>query len=489
MLFNSLEFALFLLIVFLIYWYITDKNLKARNSFLLFASYFFYGWWDIRFLLLLVFISLSNYLFGIIIEKNEKNKKLYLAAILIINIGTLGIFKYYNFFVDSFIGLLSLTGYKLPHSTTQIILPLGISFYIFLSLSYILDIYKKTISANRNIVDVLLSLSFFPIILAGPIQRPSDLQIQIARRREFDCAKATDGLKQILWGLFVKITIADNIASYCDNIFLNYSGYSGSTLLLGIILYSVQIYADFSGYSNIAIGTARLFGFDLMKNFAYPYFSRDLTEFWKRWHISLTTWFRDYVYLPLSVNISWKIDAEKVLYIKTDMFIYIVASIVTWFVTGLWHGPNYTFIVWGMIHCFFLIIYQWQRKPRQRLLRKYGISNDNRLIAGMEILLTLCIVMVSWIFFRSVSIGQALHYIGGMFSFSLFTMPEVFPLKVIGLSFIFIFSEWLQRDKEHALQIESIRYRFLKWGIYYGIAILIILTLDECQQSFIYSHF
>ena len=244
-------------------------------------------------------------------------------------------FKYNNFFIDGFIDLVSAFGYNLPLHTTKIILPLGISFYTFISLSYIIDVYKKTTSANKNIIEVLLSLSFFPIILAGPIQRPSSLLPQISSKRVFRYDQVTDGLRQILWGLFVKVVVADNLAFYVNDIFNNYPEYNGSTLFLGVLLYSVQIYADFSGYSNMAIGTAKLFGFNLMQNFNYPYFSRNILDFWKRWHISLTTWFRDYIFLPISFSISWKIKSEKVLYIHTDIFIYIVASILTWFLTGL----------------------------------------------------------------------------------------------------------------------------------------------------------
>ena len=491
MLFNSLEFAFFLPIVFLAYWFGVKQNLKAQNILLLLASYFFYGWWDLRFLFLLILLSFLNYLIGIRLDKNEtdKEKKIWLIAGLILNLGILIVFKFFYFFIDSFINFVYLFGYHLPKSTTRIILPLGISFYVFLSLSYIIDVYKKNLTANRNIIEVLLSLSFFPIILAGPIQRPSSLLPQISKKREFDYLTAVDGLKQIVWGLFTKIAIADKFASYIDNIFLNSSDYSGSTLLIGILLYTIQIYADFSGYSNIAIGTAKLFGFRLMRNFAYPYFSRDITEFWKRWHISLTTWFRDYVFLPLSFSVSGRIKNNTIFYIKTDLFIYIVAGTITWFLTGLWHGANYTFICWGMIHCFFLILYHWQQKPRKRLFKKLGITNDHALVVITETIITLFIVMIAWIFFRANSIHQAIKYIDEMISPSLFSVPQVFPVNVSILATLFIFSEWLQRKKEHALQIDNLKVRIVRWIIYYGVVFLILLTLNDSQQSFIYSQF
>jgi alginate O-acetyltransferase complex protein AlgI len=490
MLFNSFEFALYLPVVFLIYWFLVNKNLRNQNIFLLIASYFFYGWWDWRFLFLLFSISLFNYIVGIRIGSSGpgKRSKIWLITGLIINLGVLGVFKYFNFFIDSFIDLVSLVGYDLPRSTTSIVLPMGISFYVFLSLSYILDIYRKNLEPDKRIIEVLLSLSFFPIILAGPIQRPASLLPQIHKAREFNYGRASNGLRQILWGLFVKIAVADNLAPYTDDIFQNFSDYSGSTLLLGAIFYSLQIYADFSGYSNIAIGVASLFGFNLMRNFNYPYFSRDITEFWKKWHISLTTWFRDYLFLPVSFAVSWRIKTERVFYIKTDLFIYIVASLVTWFLTGLWHGANYTFIVWGMIHGFFLIIYQWQKKPRKRMLKTTGIKNDNMVLRSTETVVTLLIVLFSWIIFRSETVGQSIEYMGGIFSFSLFSVPQVFPVTEILIALFLVIAEYAQRQKEHALQIEKIQSRPLRWVIYLGVAFIIILFGGNSQQ-FIYFQF
>jgi alginate O-acetyltransferase complex protein AlgI len=495
MLFNSLDFAIFLPIVFLLYWFTANKNLKAQNTLLLIASYFFYSWWDWRFLILLVSLSLINYMIGIWIERNETNRKgrIWLITGLIINIGVLGVFKYYNFFIDGFINLASLVGYDLPRSTTKIILPLGISFYVFLSLSYIIDIFKKTLNANKNLIEVLLSLGFFPIILAGPIQRPVSLLSQISRKREFIYNRAVDGLKQIMWGLFVKVVIADNLAVYVDDFFLNYSKYSGSTLLLGIIFYTFQIYADFSGYSDMAIGIAKLFGFSLMRNFSYPYLSRDINEFWKRWHISLTTWFRDYVFLPISFEVSWKLKGEKTLMIRTDLFLYIVASTITWFLTGLWHGSNNTFIIWGLIHGFFLVVYRIQKNPRNKLLKKLGITNNHSVIVFFETLITLFIVMMAWIFFRSDNIGNAVKYISEIFSQSLISIPN-FPerkqaLTIIILVVIFVFIEFLGRDQQYAISNLGIKWKKpLRYLIYYAIIIAIIMFGGN-QHQFIYLQF
>lgn len=500
MLFNSIQFAIFLPIVFVLYWFLTNKNIKVQNILLLVASYVFYGWWDWRFLCLLIILSATNYYIGIEIENNQEKSraKIWFVIGLIINLGVLGVFKYFNFFIDSFIDLVSLAGYDLPRSTTKIILPVGISFYTFLSLSYIIDIHKKTLNANRNILDVLLSLSFFPIILAGPIQRPATLLPQITKKREFKYEQAVDGLKQILWGLFAKVVIADNLAVYVDDIFLNYFNYSGSTLLLGAIFYAIQIYADFSGYSDMAIGIAKLFGFNLMRNFAYPYFSRDISEFWKRWHISLVTWFRDYVFLPIAFAVSWRLNGKKVLFIRNEFFIYIIASAIVWFLTGLWHGANYTYIMWGMIHGLFLILYKWQMKPRKRLFKKLGINNNNSVIIGVETLITLIFIVFAWIFFRAESIAHAFQYLNGMFSSSLFKI-SILDLKSLSfgaeiiyktvLVLIFIIFEWFQRNKQHALQFKDSQINpIIRWSIYYSI-ILLILCFQGSQQNFIYFQF
>jgi alginate O-acetyltransferase complex protein AlgI len=495
MLFNSLAFAAFLPVVFLIYWLVADKNVRSQNILLLAASWFFYGWWDWRFLLLLIGLSITNYFFGIKIGASDKEvtRKTWLIVSVIINLGILFIFKYFNFFTSGFIHLFSRLGYEIPLSSTKIVLPLGISFYIFISLSYLFDINKGTTKAVRNIFDVLLSFNFFAIILAGPIQRPSNMLLQISTTRKFDYGQAIDGLRQILWGLFTKVVIADNLAVYVDDIFLNYRIYTGSTLLIGAIFYAVQIYADFSGYSNIAIGVARLFGINLMKNFNYPYFSRDLTEFWKKWHISLTSWFRDYLFIPLSVTISYRIKSDRVIKIKTDLFIYIIAGTLTWLLTGLWHGANYTFILWGIIHGFFLIIYQWQKSPRKKFLKRRGISNDNRIIVLSESFVTLFIVLLAWIFFRATSIDEGGHFLKIMFSGSLFSIPH-FPGRFICLvitliTIIYFIIEWF--GKEDLYAISSIGTKFpaiTRWSFYYILATTIFFFAG-LGHKFIYFQF
>ena len=496
MLFNSIQFAIFLIILFVLYWFVTIKNLKAQNILLLVASYVFYGWWDWRFLGLLALLSITNYFIGIGIEINEtiKKRKAIFVTGLIVNIGVLGVFKYYNFFIDNFIDLVSLIGYNLPRSTTKIILPVGISFYVFLSLSYIIDIYKKNLNANRNVIEVLLALSFFPIILAGPIQRPASLLPQIIQRREFNYDRAIDGLRQILWGVFAKVIIADNFAGYVNEFFVNYSNYSGSTLLLGAVFYTFQIYADFSGYSNMAIGTAKLFGFNLMRNFAHPYFSRNITEFWKRWHISLVTWFRDYVFLPLSFSVAWKIKSDKILFIRTDLFIYIIASIIVWFLTGLWHGANYTFIIWGMIHGVLLILYKIAVKPRKRFLYKLRIKDKNNTLVFVETIITFFIVMIAWIFFRAENIGHAISYISEIFSPSTLTIPQFVgrrrSLPLIILLTFFVLIEWMGRERQYAIEkISGNRYRLLRWNIYVALILCILIWGSFEKNQFIYFQF
>ncbi len=490
MLFTSLEYFLFLPVVFALYWSLKSEKPDLQNGLLLIASYVFYGWWDWRFLLLLVSLALINYFIGLSIGKNEEKRigKFWLITGLIINLGVLVIFKYFNFFIDSFIDLVSLLNYELPRSTTRIILPLGISFYTFLSISYIVDIYKKNYEPERNVIKVLLTLGFFPIILAGPIQRPSSLLPQISSKREFSYDQASDGLRQILWGLFAKVVVADLLAPEVDKYFSGFSDYPGSVLLSGAIFYTIQIYADFSGYSNIAIGTAKLFGFRLMKNFAFPYFSRDIAEFWRKWHISLTTWFRDYIFLPMSFSLSYRITKEKTLLIKTELFIYITVSVLVWLLTGLWHGANYTFIIWGMINGILLIIYHIHLKPRKRLLKRLGISNNYFFLAFCETLITLFLIILAWIVFRANDLTHAFSYINRIFSVNFFPLPSTLPAKATLLSILFLVSEWFQRNREHALQIQNIKNKIPRWSIYTGL-VLLILFFGSGNQKFIYFQF
>lgn len=498
MLFNSITFLIFLPAVFIIYWFLINKNLKYQNSFLLLASYVFYSWWDWRFLFLLLGMSFLNYFVGLKINDSTsaKEKGNWLATGLVINIGILCTFKYFNFFIDSFIDLFSAFGYHLSRSSTRIILPIGISFYTFLSLSYIIDIYKEKLTAHRNLIEVLLCLSFFPIILAGPIQRPISLLPQIKQHRNFEYSQIVDGLRQILWGLFKKIVLADTCAANADYIFSNHSSLQGGALALGVVYFAFQIYGDFSGYSDIAIGTARLLGFDLMRNFSYPYFARDIASFWQRWHISLTTWFRDYIFLPLSFAVSKKVTSEKTWFIPSDLFVYIVASIVTWLLTGLWHGANYTYIVWGLMHGFFLIVFQWQKKHRKKLFKNIGLKNNNLIIISIETVLTLSIVAFTWIFFKTSSVYEATSYIRDMFANGIFTISLI-DLKGRGITsslidasisiFVVTTIELFQRNKNHGLEIQHYP-TWLRWFLYLALTYFCLIFQGN-DRTFIYFQF
>ena len=495
MIFNSVDFAIFFVIVFVLYWFAAKDNMRLQNLILLTSSYFFYAYWDWRFLFLLVFISLANFYIGLLLGKRGaiKYPNIWFIIGLILNIGILSYFKYFNFFISGFIKIFSEIGVTLEINPLRIILPLGISFYIFLSISYLIDIYQGRLKPCQNIFDALLTFSFFPILLAGPIQRPVSLLPQIQSRRAFNYSKAVTGLKQILWGLFMKIVIADRCAIHVNDIFQNYTYYSGSTLMTGSIFFTIQVYADFAGYSLIAIGISGLLGFDLMNNFSYPYFARSIADFWKRWHISLTTWFRDYIFLPVSYKISRRIKREKLWFIKTDIIIYILGITTTWILTGLWHGGNYTFIVWGLINGFFLILYHIARKPRNVFMKKIHINKENLIIIGLERLYIIVIILLFWIFFRADSLEQANGYLSRIFDKSFFTIPHFANLdKAItttALIIVFLILEWIGRDNQFALaKIGATWRRPYRYTVYYLI-IFAIFWFGGKEQQFIYFQF
>ncbi len=478
MLFNSFEFLIFLPVVFLSYWFIFDKNLKGQNFFLIVVSYFFYGWWDWRFLSLIFFSSIVDYLVGIGLSETDKpgKRKLLLWVSICVNIGFLGVFKYYNFFVDGLITAFAALNYQLDLNTMKVILPVGISFYTFQTMSYSIDVYRKKLKPTRDIIAFFAFVSFFPQLVAGPIERATNLLPQFYKRRHFNYSQATDGMRQILWGFFKKIVIADNCAVYVNDIFSNYTQHSGSTLLLGAVLFAFQIYCDFSGYSDIAIGTARLFGFDLMRNFAFPYFSRDIAEFWRRWHISLSTWFRDYLYIPLGGSRGTNFKKVR------NVFIIFVVS-------GFWHGANWTFLFWGFLNALYFLPLLLRHRNR------YNVDTvaQGRLFPNFrelrQILYTFSITLIAWIFFRSENIMSGFHYLHLMISTSLMTLPEIFPGRLLIIIIFFVAAEWIQREKAHALEINdlgiSTKYR---WGIYYTV-LMIIFWFGGGQSEFIYFQF
>ena len=487
MLFNSFEFIIFLPIVFLIYWAIgyarvnDDLKLRLQNAFVVLASYVFYGWWDWRFLILIALTSFCSWGSGLLIGKREEvraKSKFWLVANIVMNLGILATFKYYDFFISEFGALFEISTESL---LLRIILPVGISFYTFQALSYSIDVYRGNIKPTKDIIAFLAFISFFPQLVAGPIERATNLLPQFLQKREFNYDQAVDGCRQILWGLFKKIVVADNCAMYVDQVWATYDTQSGSTLLLAAILFTFQIYGDFSGYSDIAIGTAKLFGIKLMRNFNNPYFSRDIAEFWRRWHISLTTWFRDYVYIPLGGSRvgKWKL-------VRNTFVIFLLS--------GFWHGANWTFIAWGAYHAVLflpLILLGVNRKYTNQVAEGKWLPTWKE--TG-QILLTFMLAIVGWIIFRAETIGQAWEYVCEMMQLGTlracyrFFLPNenlVYPMNMLIL--IMLVVEWIQREKQHGLEISNLKWYF-RYPLY-----LFIMGLMVCYSNsgstFIYFQF
>ncbi len=487
MLFNSLDFAVFLPLVFGLYWLAANSSLRAQNLLLLAASYFFYTCWDWRFLGLLLFSTGLGFLTGIrMVEAgSERSKNGWFWLNILVSLGLLGVFKYFNFFIDSFAAGLSQIGLQAHERTLQIILPLGISFYSFHGLSYVIDVFKGRIKAERNFIDYAVFISFFPLLIAGPIERATHLLPQIKKKRIFHSAAAADGLRQILWGLFKKVVIADRCGEWADLIFNHSSDYSGSTLVLGAIFFAFQIYGDFSGYSDIAQGTARLFGIEVLRNFAFPYFSRDIAEFWRRWHISLSTWFRDYLYIPLGGS---RVGARKKI---RNVFVVFIVS-------GFWHGANWTFIAWGALHALYFLPLLLTGNNRRHL----GTVAEGRLLpppaAWMGIMTTFGLTTFAWIFFRADSLQHAGSYIYDMVTGLLHTQGYRETIALVGeqigyktplLLLCFIVTEWLGRSQPYAIAALGMKWkRPFRYAMYY----LIILAIFWCggkEQEFIYFQF
>ncbi len=482
MFFNSVDFAIFLPIVFLLYWFVMHNNIKSQNLLVVVASYVFYGWWDWRFLSLIVFSTIVDYAVGLKLssERNIKNRKILLWTSIVVNLGFLGFFKYYGFFLDNFIATFSFFGTEIKANSLNIILPVGISFYTFQTLSYTIDVYKRKLEPTKDFVAFAAFVSFFPQLVAGPIERATHLLPQFYRKRTFDYSKAVDGLRQILWGLFKKIVIADNCAEFANQIFNNSSGMNGSSLVLGAFFFAFQIYGDFSGYSDIAIGTSRLFGFDLMQNFNFPYFSRDIAEFWRRWHISLSTWFRDYLYIPFGGS-------------RGGTWMKVRNTFIIFIVSGFWHGANWTFIVWGVLNAIYFLPLMLAENNRNHL----GIVAKGKNIPTFRelssILLTFSLTVFAWIFFRANNIGHAISYISEIFSPSLFTLPTFAgrgeALTTIILVSIFVLIEWIGRDNQYAISQFGLKWiRPMRYAMYYVI-IIAIFWFGGNEQQFIYFQF
>ena len=482
MLFNSIDFAIFLPIVFFLYWFVANKNLKLQNFLIVVASYLFYGLWDWRFLSLILFSTLIDYSVGVRLSKEENisKRKILLWISILVNLGFLGFFKYYNFFLDNFITAFSFFGTPINAQGLNIILPVGISFYTFQTLSYTIDVYKRKLEPTKDFISFTAFVSFFPQLVAGPIERATNLLPQFYKKRNFEYDKAVDGLKQILWGLFKKMVIADNSAKIANEIFNNSADYSGSTLVLGAIFFTFQIYGDFSGYSDIAIGTSRLFGFNLKQNFAFPYFSRDIAEFWRRWHISLSTWFRDYLYIPLggSRGGTW-------MKVRNTFTIFIVS--------GFWHGANWTFIVWGVLNALYFLPLLLLNKNRANT---NTVAHDKYFPSFKEFYqmsITFSLTVLAWVFFRAENIGHAFNYLSTIFSKSLFTIPHFTGMRpgliTLILIFGFIIIEWFGRSEQYAIARLGITWkRPIRYAMYYSIILAIFLFMGE-QQQFIYFQF
>ena len=480
MLFNSLEFLIFLPIVFLLYWFVF-RGRRWQNLLVVVASYVFYGWWDWRFLLLIALTSLCSFGSGLLLEHYEgqrRKQKAVSAANIVLNLGILGVFKYYNFFIENLNALCGTIGWHLDWATMNIILPVGISFYTFQALSYTIDVYQKKLPATHDIVEFFAYISFFPQLVAGPIERATNLLPQFQRQRHFDYAKAVDGMRQMLWGFLKKMVVADNCATVVNDYYGQYSELPGATLLLLGILFTIQVYCDFSGYSDIAIGCARLFGFNLMRNFNTPFFSRSVPEFWRRWHISLTSWFRDYVFFPLG--------GSRCSRWKTIRNVYIV-----WGISGLWHGANWTFVCWGLIHATLLVAYTLlginTKYNHEVAYGRYLPSIKETL----QMALTFLLFAVSMIIFRAENMTQAVGYLTAMVTNQFFDATMLQGKQPLCFALLLLSVEWLQRDKQHALQftdIKPFKYRFVRWSVYYVI-LLVIFKYAGSSQTFVYFQF
>ena len=484
MLFNSIEFLVFLPIVFVLYWFVFQKR-NWQNLLIVTASYVFYGWWDWRFLFLIAFTSLCSFYSGVLIERFEdsrRRQRIVCAVNLILNFLILGIFKYYNFFADSLAQLFwHLFHYQLDWVTLNVVLPVGISFYTFQALSYTIDVYRKDVPVTRDIVEFFAFISFFPQLVAGPIERAKNLLPQFQRDRHFDYVQAVDGCRQMLWGFFKKVVIADSCASDLNPLWDSYADYSGVSLWGLALLFTFQIYCDFSGYSDIAIGCSRLFGIRLLDNFRLPYLSRSIPEFWRRWHISLMTWFRDYVYIPLGGSrcAQWKVIRN---------------TFIVFGVSGLWHGANWTFVCWGLYHGCLIVLY--------KLL--YINTKDKEILAAgrclpslkdmCRVVVTFLLAVVGWVIFRAETIAQAWDFVSRMFltAFDDFH-PRLGSLTTIIVVLLLIIVEYLQREKVHVLQFSNqglFRWAAVRWAVYLMLCgAVFYFSFNNVSQEFIYFQF
>ena len=476
MLFNSLDYLIFLTLVFFVYWFPFRRCRMQQNLLLLVASYTFYSWWDLRFLALLVFSTVLDYLSGLKIYRAQgpHSKRFWLILSVTANLGVLGFFKYFNFFLDN-LRLLDPSASVVNDWALHLVLPVGVSFYTFHGLSYVFDIYNEKIVPTTNLVNYCLFVSFFPLLVAGPIERADHLLPQIETPRTFDPVAAADGLRQILWGLFKKVVVADNCAFYVNKAFSSPASYSSSSLILYAIFFSIQIYGDFSGYSDIALGSARLLGFELLRNFSYPYFSRDIAEFWRRWHISLSSWFRDYLYLPLGGS-----RGGTLMRVRNTMIIFLVS--------GFWHGANWTYLFWGGLNglLFLPLLLSQRNRTNLEIVANHSKAPSLRELGSM--LTTFALVTVAWVFFRSATVGASFNYLRLIFDSSS-SEEFILPKKEVSAIVVMLTVEWISRRDRHGLERLGLKWpRAARWTFYYSL-VLGIYFFAGIEQQFIYFQF
>ena len=469
-LFNSLEFLFFLPIVFALYWLCAGRA-NLRNLVIVIASYAFYGWWDYRFLALLALSTASSYASGIAIErcKERKTAKWICAANVVFNLSILAFFKYFNFFGENFARIMDMLGWHTDWVMLDILLPVGISFYTFQAIGYTIDVYRRSTEASHNPITFAAFISFFPQLVAGPIERAGTMIHQFSGKVRFS-QKFYDGMRQMLWGFFKKMVIADNCAVFVDMVWDKYDVLNGSTMLLAAVFFTFQIYGDFSGYSDIAIGTGKLFGIDLSTNFKTPYFATNIGDFWRRWHISLMSWFRDYIYIPLGGS-----RVSKIITARNILLVFALS--------GLWHGANWTFVTWGIYHAILLIAYSL-------FISKIKLPKS-AITSVIGALLTFAAATIGWIIFRSADINEAWGIISKIFSASLFDYARTNKEHYLVYIAIMLVVEWIYRKQEHALCIVGtgiLKYKAARWAVYYLIVVVIILLAGP-NGTFIYFQF
>jgi alginate O-acetyltransferase complex protein AlgI len=477
--FNSFDYLLFFPTVFLLYWFVFQRNLLLQNSFILLASYVFYGWWSWEFTGLLFLSTLIDFSFGFLVASPDRKKaKLFLILSIVNNLGLLALFKYYNFFAEQIQTGFAKIGWECHPILLNVALPIGISFYTFHGMSYVFDIYREQQKPTKNFIDYAVFVSFFPLLVAGPIERANHLLPQVQKKRSFSDLQWIEGARLILWGLFKKVVIADSLAVIANQVFSDFGNQSSFMLIIGAIAFSFQIYGDFSGYSDIAIGSAKLLGFELLSNFKFPYFSRDLAEFWRRWHVSLSSWFRDYLYIPLGGSKNGKYRA-----LRNTLIIFLVS--------GFWHGASWNFIIWGFIHaCFFvpLLLLNRNRKFSSEI-----IAFNKSLPSFLEltqVVTTFSIVTLAWIFFRQTDSQMAIDYVKRI-AVNAVENPEQFktwPKVDAGIFWIvpFVLYDWINRRNEREVRFP--RPVVLRWMMYV-LMIFFIFLFSNRDVAFIYFQF